>query len=48
MDLRNEFLEPADFDADELGIDPEDEDEDVCSECELPWDECTCDEEEGI
>ena len=33
------------FDADELGLDPE-EDEELCDVCLLPIEECECEEEE--
>lgn len=35
------------FDRDELGIDPElDEDDEVCPECGEPLEDCQCDEED--
>jgi hypothetical protein len=36
------------FDRDELGDDPEDDDEqpECCGDCGLPWEECECDEED--
>jgi hypothetical protein len=36
------------FDRDELGIDPEDEDEDTCTECGLDFADCICEDEEEI
>lgn len=38
------------FDRDELGEDPEEDEEDfpeVCPNCLEPWDDCVCEEEEG-
>jgi hypothetical protein len=36
------------FDRDELGDDPEtdDEESECCPECGQPWEECECEEEE--
>jgi hypothetical protein len=35
------------FDPDELGIDPEEEEEEeVCPVCFEPWEDCECEEEE--
>jgi len=34
------------FDADELGLDPEEDDELICRSCGCPIDECECEEEE--
>ena len=34
------------FDRDELGIDPELDDEECCPECGQPLDECDCDDED--
>lgn len=34
------------FDADELGIDPEDDEpEEFCARCGKPWEECECDDD---
>ena len=38
------------FDRDELGDDPEEDDEELqecCPECMKPWEECECDDDEG-
>jgi len=34
------------FDADELGIDPEEEEEECCEQCGEPLEDCECDDEE--
>ena len=36
------------FDRDELGDDPEEDQDDLeyCPVCEEPWDDCECDEED--
>jgi hypothetical protein len=32
------------FDRDELGIDPEDDEDEICAVCLMPIDECECEE----
>jgi len=34
------------FDRDELGIDPEEDDEEVCPRCLEPIEDCDCEEDE--
>jgi hypothetical protein len=41
--IRRREHDSAVFDADELGLDPE-EDEDRCGDCGEVWSECECDD----